>query len=82
MAENGIEARDDFAVAFVADVDGSSWARGLYSERLADVTSATPYTRHLRARLQGACSRPSSTAPPSPRSGSPATARALAASAS
>ena len=53
MAENGIEARDDFAVAFVADVDGSGWARGLYSERLADVTSAAPYTHHLRARLQG-----------------------------
>jgi hypothetical protein len=25
---NGIEARDDFAVAHVASVDGSGWARG------------------------------------------------------
>lgn len=50
LAENGIEARDDFAVAFVAAVDGSGWARGLHSERLSDVTSANGIRHNLRAR--------------------------------
>ena len=51
--ENGIEARDDFAVAHISAVDGSGWARSLYSERLADVTSALGIKHTLRARWQG-----------------------------